>query len=151
MRIVLITIFILIQVGYLFGQDGSNINYLEPEKLDESYVGQIVQIDFYRKSRGLNRSKDGDGGGYNIDKVLLDIDGKQVEFIERRQDNGFNNWFSEQYLETADKKIRIKEFKILKVEEEAILVEAYLNVSPFTKEFSFKKSDIAQVLVKVVK
>lgn len=145
MRVLVITIFILGSVGFLFGQDGSNINYVKPEDLSDSQIGRIVQIDFYRKSRGLLGNKQ---GGMDIDKVQLDIDGKQVEFVEHREDDGFNNWFSEQYLETADKKLRIKEFKLLKIEEKTILVEAHLTAKPFIEEFSFKKSDIAQILFK---
>jgi hypothetical protein len=86
--------------------------------------------------------------GVDIDKVSLEIAGKQFEFIEHREDDGFNNWFSRQYLETADKKVRIKEFKLLGVEKETIAVMGYFNIEPFEQKFTVKKSDIAQVLLK---
>jgi hypothetical protein len=88
----------------------------------------------------------------NIDKVLIDIDGKQMEFVEHRKDDGFNNWFSQQYLESVDsvngKKIRIKEFKLVAIRKENILVLGYFTEKPFARELSFKKNEIAELLFK---
>ena len=142
MRIVIITIFVLIQVGFLFGQDGSDINYIKPENLNSSHIGRIIQIDFFRRSFG----------GLHIDKILIDVNSKQIEFIEHREDDGFNAWFAQQYLESVDavdgKKIIIKEFKLIKIEKESILVIGYFTDKSFTKELSFKKSEIAELLFK---
>ena len=131
--------------GSLFAQDGSDMHYVKPEGLDQSHIGRRIHIDFYRRSFG-NRQ----GGGLDVDKVSHEIAGKQIEFIEHREDDGFNNWFSEQYLESADKKVRIREFKLLRIDKETITVIGYFNIDPFEKEFTFKKSDIAQLLIKVL-
>jgi hypothetical protein len=147
LRSLVFTTFIFIHVTFLFGQDGSNINYVKPESLNEKQIGRVIQIDFYRKSFGALASK---GNGVNIDKILLEINGKKIEFIEHREDDGFNNWFSGQYLESIDKKIRIKEFKLLKIEKESILVMGYFTAAPFKQEFSFKKKDIAEILIKSI-
>jgi hypothetical protein len=124
MRQILIISFLLLNPAFVFGQDGSDMNYLKPEALNESHIGRRLHLDFYRWSRGIRR-----GEGFNIDKVSLEINGKQFEFVEHREDDGFNNWFSGQYLETADKKVRLKEFKLLGVEKETILVVGYFNIS----------------------
>lgn len=102
-----------------------------------------MHVDFYRRSFGRLGGK-----GFNVDKVSLVIGGKTIEFLEHREDDGFNNWFSGQYLESIDKKIRIKEFKLLDADAQTITVTGYFNIDPFEKEFIFKKSDIAQLLLK---
>ena len=145
MRFFTILFFIIFQANFLFGQDGSNINYVKVEDLKESYVGRIIQIDFYNKSFGAVAEK---GNGINVDKVLIGFDGKQIELIEHREDDGFNNWFRGQYLETADKKIKLKEFKLLEVGKDSIKVTGYFNVKPFTQDYVFKRKDLIEILVK---
>jgi hypothetical protein len=142
-------VFMSVAVMFLFGgslllaQDGSNISYIKPEELRTSDIGRRIQIDFYRRSFG--RWKPG-----NIDKITIEIDGKSIEFVEHREDDGFNNCFSQQYLESIDNKVRITEFKLLGVEKDTITVSGHFNVQPFEKEFTFKKADIAEILMKAV-
>ena len=144
MRSVFIICFLLLSASFAFGQDGSNMSYLKPGELNVSHVGRRLHIDFYRPSKNWFQ-KD---RGPDLDKISLEINGRQIEFIEHREDDGFNNWFSGQYLETADKKVRIREFKLLKVEKKIIVVTGYFNIEPFEQEFMFKKSDIAEALLK---
>ena len=144
MQAFVVAFFILFQAAVLFAQDGSDIDYVKPEELNKSHVGRKIQLDFYRRSFGSEFDEDPRA----VDKISLAINGRQIEFVERRVDDGFNNWFSEQYLESVDKKIRIKEFELLGIEKEAIRARAFLNVAPFTQEFSFPKKDIAEVLIK---
>jgi hypothetical protein len=128
------------------GQDGSDMNYISPEELTDAYIGRVMHIDFYRRSHGnLGQS----GKGINIDSIELNISGKNVKFIEHREDDGFNNRFFQQYLESSDKKIRIRQFKLVGLDEKTVTVIAYFNIKPFEKEFVFKLSDIAQFLVKM--
>ncbi len=112
--------------------------YVNPENLNKSHIGRIIQIDFYRRSFG----------GRNIDKISINIDDKKMEFVEHREDDGFNNWFYQQYLESVDvvngKKIKIKEFKLVDVKKENILVLGYFTEKPFIRELNFKKSQIAE-------
>jgi len=129
-----------------FAQDGSDMNYINPNELTDTYVGRSMHIDFYRNSRWTSSCR----CERKVDKVELEINGEKVEFIERRNDDWFNNWFIMQYLESADKKIRIREFKLVKFDEKTVTVTAYLNIKPFEKEFTFNRSDITQYLVKMV-
>ena len=76
-----------------YSQYGSDIIYLKLNQLDKSYIGDTVQIDFYRRSFG----------GLKIDTVQLVVENIYVKFKEHRVDNGFNNWFNEQYLESIEK------------------------------------------------
>src|ERR1041385_6098329 len=96
MKITITVILLILQMNS-FGQDGSDIRYFEVPEVDGSFVGKYVQFDFYRISCR----------GQSIDTVTINIEGKPIEFIERRNDTGFNNWFSEQYLQSIDKLIRI--------------------------------------------
>src|SRR5215204_6326672 len=115
MRHVFLICFLLLSGTFAFGQDGSDMNYLKPEKLNGSHVGRRLHLDFYRESSGWGYRF---GKDRNVDKVFLEINGKQLDFNEHREDDGFNNWFSEQYLESSDKKVRIREFKLLQVKKE---------------------------------
>lgn len=158
MRFLVVTIVILVQCGLLFGQDGSDINYVKPEKLGESYIGRRLHLDFGQRSFGAGRYKD----NKPLDTVLIEIDGKTVKFIEHREDDGFNNWFSRQYLESVEEtdalKLRIKEFELLKINDKDILVKGFfvfvdkngkiLPEKSFAKDLSFEKKEIAEFLFK---
>ena len=146
MKPILTICFVLILGSFVFGQDGSDMKYLKPGELNGDHIGRRLHLDFYRPSRGwLDREQ-----RRNVDKVSLEIDGKWIEFVEHREDDGFNNWFSEQYLETADKKVRLQEFKLLGVAKKTITVAGYFNIEPFEQKFIFKKSDIAEALLKAI-
>lgn len=83
----LLILLILINIP-VFAQDGSDIRYVNSENIDSGIVGKVCHIDVYSKSfRGLP-----------IDTMEINVRGKKVKFIEHRVDNGFNNWFRDQYL-----------------------------------------------------
>ncbi len=152
MRIIALVIFVLIQVGFAFSQDGGNINYVKLENLDKSYIGRLLHIDFYRKSRGnLGQIKN----GVDIDQVFLDINNKKIKFTEHRKDDGYNNWFDQQYLKSVNSvngtKIIITNFKLIDIEEENIIVLANFNIKPFSQEMRIDKNIIAELLFKVDK
>ena len=150
MRTVLMAIILVTSSCVAFAQDGGDMNYLKPQEIDAKYVGRLTHIDFYRERSFARRYTRYKCENVDADKVSLEINGKQIEFIEHRCDDGLNNWFSEQYLETADKSIRIREFKIISIDKETIRVRGYFNIKPFDKVFTIKKSDIAQLLVKAI-
>ncbi len=142
MKYFAVLFFIIFQASFALSQDGSDMWYVKPEKLDKSYIGRFHHIDFYRESFG----------GFKLDEVTLKINGKDIEFIEHREDDGFNNWFIDQHLESVNKfndiKLIIDKFKLLEISEKDILVLAYFNMKPFTEKMSFERKDIAQLLFK---
>jgi hypothetical protein len=159
MRLSVIALVILIQCGFLFGQDGSDMNYVKSADLNESYIGRKLHIDFGQRSFGVIDKRE----GRFLDSVLIKVDDKTVKFIEHREDDGFNNWFSRQYLESIEKtndlKLRIREFELLKINEKDILVKAFfvyvdknekvLPEKSFTQGLSFEKKEIIEFLFKV--
>lgn len=146
MRTLLVPVLVIVLSGYAAAQDGGDMQYLDMAEVDSSIVGRTVHLDFYRNSSFYVWAHG--RGEKGVDKVSLDIKGKQVEFIEHREDDGYNNWFNQQYLESADKKIRITEFKLLEIRKNTIRVRASITVEPFSKEFTFDRKDVVQVLVK---
>lgn len=158
MRLFVVTFVILIQCGFLFAQDGGDMNYVQPEELNESYTGRRLHIDFGQKSFAASWNED----KRRLDTILIEVNGKKVKFIEHRVDDGFNNWFSKQYLESVEEtdglKLRITQFELLKVNEKDILVKAFfvfvtktgqvLPEKSFTKELSFEKKEIIELLFK---
>lgn len=157
MRLLVVTFVILIQCGFLFGQDGSDMNYVKPAQLNDSYVGRRLHLDFGQRSFGADRYQ----ANKPLDTIFIEVNGKKVKFIERRVDDGYNNWFSEQYLESVEKTdgltLIIKEFELLKINKNDILVKAFFIVNKadqalpdksFTKDLSFEKKEIIEFLFK---
>lgn len=144
-----------------FSQDGSDMNYLKPEKLTKKDVGKWVHLDFGNRSfmtgYDMNHYKQRRG-----DSVSVELDGQQVVFVEYRSDDGYNSWFNDQYLETDELfdglKIRWLKNKLLSIDGDDLKVEAYFQYytptgnpirdKTLAKELTFKKVTIAEVLEK---
>lgn len=147
----LIIPFLLLYGVLSFGQDGSNIWYIKGQYLDSSSVNEFVHLDFYRRSFR----------GKPLDTVSIQLNGKPIKFVERRKDDGFNNWFFEQYLESLEfidkQKIRIEKCQIKEVRLDSILVVNYfvfydaskkvLPEKSFRQECWFRRDIIQEVLV----
>ena len=137
---------------YTYGQDGSDIKYFKVEGIDSSLKGQAVHLDFYRRSFG----------GRTLDTVIIKIENQPIRFVESRKDNGFNNWFSEQSLESLDSmngvRIKIVNWIVLAISKDSILVKpnfeftflkgTLFNDKPFQENYWFKKETIKEILVK---
>ena len=104
-------------------QDGSDIIYIDAEKIDSSLIGKLIQIDFFNKSLGSNKFPQ-----VIADTVKLDFIEKQ-NFKEIRNDDHYNNWFSEQYLETINEKntlkLRIQKMKLLNISKDSITIKLF--------------------------
>src|SRR5687768_7745859 len=126
MRAGLITIFILLAVSSSFGQDGSSMKYVKPRELNDSFIGRRMHLDFSRISRMAVDRVDPE----KWDTVLIEVRGRKIKFIEHRVDDGLNNWFHKQYLESIDEieglKLRITQFELLKINEKDVSVKAFL-------------------------
>ena len=88
-----ITIGFLLLVITSYCQDGSDIRYLKTNSVDSSIIGKYVHFDFYNRS--FRRR--------SIDTVTIVIDGHAMRFAEVRNDNGYDNWFSRQSLQSIPK------------------------------------------------
>ena len=101
-----ITIFLLTFWTGSYAQDGSDIRYFKTYGVDSSIVGQYVHFDFFNRSYH----------GRTIDTVTISIDSRPIKFIEIRKDDGYNNWFFQQSLQSVDKIdgqiIKISKFKL---------------------------------------
>jgi hypothetical protein len=151
MRIQLLTFLITLTTWTtLIGQDGSDILYKKVDWLDESYLGDFVHLDFYNRSfRGIA-----------IDTIAIVVDGKLTMFVEHRKDNGFNNWFDRQYLESLEMTdgitIRVVKCRLDKITTDSVFVTSFLEyykndklLPERSKEIAseFPKTIIAEVLV----
>ena len=121
MRSLFIIAFIFITYIPLHAQDGSDIYYYKTGGVDNKLKGKFAHIDFYNWSMY----------GYVTDTVTITIYTKPVLFREIRKDNGFENWFSQQYLESVDSfdhlKVRIVKCRIDLVTSDSILVTNYIE------------------------
>jgi len=109
----------------LFAQDGSDISYIDENKINADLIGKFIQIDFYNYSFGLNKYKT------KNDTIKLFFQKRKYEFIEVRNDDGYNNWFSEQYLVSKGnvngKKLRIQKMKLLNISNDSIEVKLFAH------------------------
>jgi hypothetical protein len=139
-------------------QDGSDIKYVSISDLDNSYVGKMAHLDFYNRSFGGLKFDNKD----LTDKVTIELENKKIVFSEHRVDNGHNNWFSEQYLESTEfidgNKIRISMCKIEEIKSDFIKVILFLEYrdkngqSNSEKrnriEYSFPKKILTEILIR---
>ena len=134
----------------LIVQDGSNIRYYDPDKLDNNLVGKFCHIDFGKVSFG----------GQIIDTIEVIVKGQQMKFYEHREDNGHNNWFDKQYLIRVGSKehsmTRLQYSRIDSLTTDKVYVTSTLGYyhyeSPMDTitviQHSYDKNNIAKVLVK---
>lgn len=143
-------IVLLLLHQHIIAQDGSNIRYINMNDLDRSYIGKETHFDFYNASFAAIKR----------DTVTILINNKPVLFIEHREDDGFNNWFSRQYLEefrsSGDEKLRLLKSVIKEITKDSILVTNHFSIvkgknnlegRSFTQDNWFNKNIIIQVLV----
>jgi hypothetical protein len=154
MRAAITIIFLLTILTSAVGQDGSDIRYFKIESLDNSLNGQYAHIDFYRWSFRSKISK-------IIDTVTIIVDNKDIRFIEKRNDDGFNNWFNQQYLESEKnvdgQMIRITKSKIKNINTDSLFVTSYIEYfdskgeliveKSRQEDFKFEKKVIAGLLI----
>jgi hypothetical protein len=123
----------------LQAQDGSDIIYAKISQLDSSFVGDYAHLDFYRRSFF----------GRDIDTVNIDLDGRPVRFAEHRKDNGYNNWFNEQYLETVTKEnglaIRIVKCRLDSISKDSVFVTNYLESYDNNNLITYESQEIVSV------
>jgi hypothetical protein len=127
--------------------------YYKTSALDSSFIGKEVHLDFYNRSFG----------GHLIDTIVVEMNNKPIRFIERRKDNGYNNWFAQQFLESLDslpniKNTKIKSWVIVDITKESIQVKPNfsftfrqgiaLDTKYFETTFWFKKAIIKEILLK---
>ena len=133
-------------------QDGSDMRYINIEDVDTSYIGKTVHIDFCSRSFASRKR----------DTITILVNNKPVLFIEHREDDGFNNWFNRQYMESLERlgteKLRIEMSVIKGVTKDSIFVTSYFNFyksngqpahdGVFTQDYSFAKKGISEILLK---
>ena len=139
-------------------QDGSDIKYVGINDIDDSYIGKLVHLDFYNRSFGA----------FNFDKkdlndtINIQLKNKNIKFKEHRVDNGFNNWFSQQYIESIKfidgYKIRISMCKIKAIKSDSIIVILFLEYrdkngktnseKPNRIEYEFPRKILTEILVR---
>ncbi|MFT3822621.1 MAG: hypothetical protein QM731_01830 [Chitinophagaceae bacterium] len=140
-------------------QDGSDILYIPVSKLNGSYTGKYVHLDFYRISHGVN-SRDKKRKNTTTDTVVINIGNNPITFTEHREDDGFNNWFFQQYLFARDtaknQTIRITKFRLDNVTPDSIRVTSFINYYDTKNEplpalsqqqHTFSRKIISQILV----
>ena len=148
----MISVILLTFCSFCNGQDGSDIKYYTTSALDSSFIGKEVHLDFYHRSFG----------GRHLDTITITLFNRQIRYLERRVDNGYNNWFSEQFLESIDSsegmKTRINSWTILTITTDSIQVKpsftftmrghGLINKKYWEEPFWFNKAIIKEILVK---
>lgn len=145
-----LTVIMVLFLISLLAQDGSNISYYDPTRLNKSLIGKYCHVDFGEESFG----------GLTIDTIEIKIKGQRMKFYEHRKDNGFNNCFNEQYLIRVEDKnqiiTRLKNSRIDSLTADKIyltsILSYYINESPIDTitvfQHWYERKNISKVLVK---
>ena len=140
MKRIILLIFLNFTINTI-AQDGSDIKYVKINDIDDSYIGKSVHLDFYNRSFGASNLDKKDLN----DTINIQIENKNIEFKEHRVDNGFNNWFSQQYIESTKfvdgYKIRISMCKIHEIKPDSISVILFLEYRDKKGEINSEKSN----------
>lgn len=135
-----------------YGQDGSDIRYFKTYRVDSSLVGQYVHFDFFNRSYH----------GLRIDTVTISIHSRPIKFFEVRKDDGYNNWFSQQSLQSVyridGQTIKISKFKLDSITATKFMVTMFVDFYNADSklidgksqqiQYWFDKKDVIEVLVK---
>lgn len=157
-RISLLFFVLAVSVFTVTAQDGSDMRYLKVAEVTKAEIGKFVHFDFGERSFGSAFSNT----KRRIDRVTVNVDGKAIEFAEHREDDGFNNWFSRQFLESVarydGKRLRIKYFELIDVSKNEFEAKAHfvyanrdgkeLPDGAFSRVVTFNRGAIVEVLVK---
>jgi hypothetical protein len=158
MRIVLVIVLVVVATAFANAQDGSNIRYLKPNELNDSHLGKYAHLDFGTRSFAF---ADYEGEKRPLSTIEIKLNGKAQLFREHRVDDGYNNWFKKQYLESVEKVnnfwLRLVKSEILKIDKDSIRVKGYFEFfdkqgnrveeKSFSEELEFKKSELSEVLI----
>jgi hypothetical protein len=149
----------LLVTGSLSAQDGSDITYVPADKLTKEQIGKVSHLDFGKDSFGIGRYLKAAQG--DEISVKLSISKTPITFVEFRSDDGFNNWFQLQYLQSKGRingsHLRWIYNKILDFDKDYLYVEAYFKFvdrhtekknATFVENLRFKRSEVATVLIK---
>ena len=146
---IIFTLFGILAFYYTKAQDGSNIRYCEISVIDKTYEGKYCHLDFGQESFL----------GTNLDTINILIESNIVEFVEHRKDDGYNNWFNEQYLYAFDYdnnwEIRLHNSRIDSVTNENIYLSStlsyYVGDNPVDTisivQHSHSRDEISKVLI----
>ena len=152
MKTTTIILFLLTIWTNSYGQDGSDIRYFKVQGVDSTLIGQDVHFDFFNRSFG----------GRTIDTLKINIDNRLIKFVEVRKDDGYNNWFSQQYLKSLDtdddQTIRISKLKLDSISKTSFQVTMFIDYfdnndkiiadKSIQQEYWFDKEMITEILVK---
>jgi len=149
MKILNLTVVLALLCVAAYAQDGSDIKYIKPQAVDTSVIGHYVHFDFFKDSHY----------GQSIDTIVITIDNRPVKFFEVRTDDGFNQWFHHQSLQSVDKyegqTIKISQCRLDSITTKSFLVTMYVDYYANDKllkhksrliKYWFNKKDIVRVL-----
>jgi len=133
-KIFAIFFFLTLIPNLVYSQDGSDIRYVKSANLNTELIGKFVHFDFYNRSF-LSKK---------IDTIELKINQKLIKFIEVRNDDGYNNWFSQQSLISEDKTLQISKFQIRIFDKNKVDATAFLN---HIKSNKIDKSELVNIFI----
>ena len=154
MKKIELIILALLCFSNLLAQDGSDIQYVKDGNIDSSLIGKYAHIDFHKRS--FNSA--------SLDSIKILIDEDSILFIENRVDNGYNNWFHQQYLESKKpvdgEIIRIAKTKIKEISSSSIFVDLYVDYfkvnndriksnTGIVKNVKFNRKVISELLIDI--
>lgn len=154
----MLCIILLMTTFMAHGQDGSDIRYVKLDELTEKDIGRLIHLDHQTRSWAF---ADYLGKKRDLSKIEIEIDGKKIAFREHRVDDGYNNWFKQQYM-ISEKRfgnyyLRLIYSRLTAVNQTTIETEAHfayfddngqeVKDRSFIQSLKFKKSSLSEILI----
>lgn len=112
-----IMVLLLAAVMYCQAQSSRDMLFAKTKKVDQSFTGKLVQLEFYKNAAGAG------------DTLALAVNGKPLHFYANKLGNGGDGLFYRHYFESAEYvdgyKLRLVKSKIDAITADSLIVTCF--------------------------
>ncbi len=143
-------VLLLATVMFCRAQSGRDMLFAKTKKVDQSFKGKLVHLEFYKNAAGVG------------DTLALAVNGKQLHFYANKLGSGGEGLFYRHYFESAEYvdgyKLRLVKFKIDEVTGDSLTVTCFFDFygtnaalaagKSIQQQYQFSRKAVSGVMVK---
>lgn len=141
---------LLATVMYCQAQSGRDMQFAKTKKVDQSFTGKLVHLEFYKNAAGAG------------DTLALAVNGNQLHFYTNKLGNGGEGLFYRHYFESAEYvdgyKLRLVKSKIDAVTADSLIVTCFFDFygtnaalaagKSLQQQYRFSRKAVSGVMIK---
>lgn len=145
-----IMVLLLATVMYCQAQSGRDMLFAKTKKVDQSFTGKLVHLEFYKNAAGTG------------DTLALTVNGNQLHFYANKLGSGTDGLFYRHYFESAEYvdgyKLRLVKSAIDAVTADSLIVTCFFDLygtnaalaagKSVQQQYRFSRKAVSGVLVK---